>query len=185
MFRILMSDERVDDVESDLLMVPFFQEEKPPRGDAGWVDWRLYGKLSHWLLEGKIVDRPFESLLLTSEGKFRSPWILLVGLGSPPFTMRGKDWMAHILRIGLRLRVRSLAVSLSFSESIRLPVREMGEGILEAIESVRSIPLKMKDRILILVAPLDLLRAMASSLDLLRSVSEVQAEMQWTPRGPR
>ncbi|MBI4208313.1 MAG: hypothetical protein HY538_01225 [Deltaproteobacteria bacterium] len=179
MFRIEMSNTLVDELSCDLLMVPFYQGQRPPRGDAGWIDWRLYGRLSQWLLDGKVVDDSFESILLTSEGKLQSPWILLVGLGEdkkiPP--LQGKSWIARILKIGMRLRVESLAISLSFAQQIHLPVQEIGEGIVEALQESQSLPLSLKNRRLVLVGHPTLLKAVSSSLDLLRSAYPMDAEV--------
>jgi hypothetical protein len=179
MFHIEMSPASVDDISCDLLMVPFYQGQRPPRGDAGWVDWRLYGRLSQWLLDGRMVEDSFESILLTSEGKLQSPWILLIGLGEnkkvPP--LQGKSWIARILKIGMRLRVESLAVSLSFTQQIHLPVQEIGEGIVEALQEAQTLPLSLKNRRLVLVGHPTLLKAVSSSLDLLRSAYPVNAEI--------
>lgn len=75
-----LSQHSLDEIQADLLVVPFFQNERPLRGLGGLVDWRLHGKLSHWLLSGALTGA-FAEKTLTPSPTLRAGRLLLVGLG--------------------------------------------------------------------------------------------------------
>jgi leucyl aminopeptidase len=64
----------------DAVVVPVWADIRPLRGAAGLIDWRLCGRLSQMIRDGRVAGSPNEKLLLTSS---RVPWkrILAVGLG--------------------------------------------------------------------------------------------------------
>ena len=65
-------------VEADCAVVAFFEDERPMRGGAGLVDWRLCGRLSRLVLEERLSDRWG---LLPSQGRLQTPRILVGNLG--------------------------------------------------------------------------------------------------------
>ncbi len=75
---------RVVDAPVDTLVVPVPEDERPLRGDAGWVDWRLCGGLSEQLHSGYATGRPGEAVLLPAGTSVRAGRVLLVGVGSLP-----------------------------------------------------------------------------------------------------
>ncbi len=64
----------------DALVVPVWSDLRPLRGAAGLLDWRLCGRLSQMLRDGRLTGTPGEKLLLASN---RVPWqrVLVVGVG--------------------------------------------------------------------------------------------------------
>lgn len=66
---------------ADILAVGFWSDVRPLRGAPGLLDWRLCGKLSAWMVSGKVGGADGEQTLFPSGG--RLPWklILAVGLG--------------------------------------------------------------------------------------------------------
>jgi hypothetical protein len=64
----------------DALIVPVWSDVRPLRGAAGLLDWRLCGRLSQMLRDGRFSGAPGEKLLLATN---RLPWqrILAVGVG--------------------------------------------------------------------------------------------------------
>jgi Cytosol aminopeptidase family, N-terminal domain len=75
--------ERVPAVDAALCAVA--QDERPLRGPAGRVDWRLCGLLSRQLLEQRYVGGLGEDLLISTAPRLPFGRLFLVGLG------RGND----------------------------------------------------------------------------------------------
>ena len=53
-----------DDLKSEAMSVPFFSDERPPRGALGMVDWRLGGRVSSLLGAGRICGNRGETVLI-------------------------------------------------------------------------------------------------------------------------
>lgn len=65
----------------ELLVAPFFEDERPLRGAAGLCDWRLCGRLSRLLAAGKLHGRFGEATLLPGM-RLAFPRVVLFGLGA-------------------------------------------------------------------------------------------------------
>jgi len=65
--------------ETVLLLLP--EDERPLRGDAGWVDWRLCGQISRRLLVGDLTGKLGEAALLPGREPLRATRLLLLGVG--------------------------------------------------------------------------------------------------------
>jgi hypothetical protein len=64
----------------ELLVLPFFSDERPLRGAAGSCDWRLCGRLSRLLAQGKLTGARGESTLYPPQ-RLPFPRLVLFGLG--------------------------------------------------------------------------------------------------------
>jgi len=64
----------------DALVVPVWSDVRPLRGAAGLLDWRLCGRLSQMIREGRVSGALHEKLLLVTN---RIPWrrVLAIGIG--------------------------------------------------------------------------------------------------------
>jgi hypothetical protein len=70
----------------DALVVPIWSDVRPLRGAAGLLDWRLCGRLSQMIRDGRLSGTPGEKLLHMTG---RLPWkrVLFLGIGeSAEFT---------------------------------------------------------------------------------------------------
>lgn len=67
--------------DSQLFVATLFEDEKPPRGLSGLLDWHLNGKISIFVLEEIFSGRFGEKLLFNVSS--RLPWkrYMLVGMG--------------------------------------------------------------------------------------------------------
>jgi hypothetical protein len=81
MMRLHLPDKPVDRIEGEVAVVPFFLDERPPSGPAALLDWRLNGRLTELLLQGKVSGCAGEHLLVRSNGKIAADWALFVGGG--------------------------------------------------------------------------------------------------------
>lgn len=73
--------ERLDEVTLDALALPIFEDERPLRGLAGEVDWRLCGLLSRWILRGRVTGAVGERVLLPPGRRLAVEKLFLFGLG--------------------------------------------------------------------------------------------------------
>jgi hypothetical protein len=108
----------------ELMVVPFFADERPLRGAAGLVDWRMCGRLSRLLLSGRVGGGLGETTLLPARGLL-FPRLLLVGLGpsegfgEPAFREVAKT-IAEVTR---RLGVKRYALPLPGRTTARIAAR--------------------------------------------------------------
>jgi len=65
----------------DALVVPVWSDVRPLRGAVGLLDWRLCGRLSQMIRDGRVSGTAREKLLIVSN---RVPWkrILVLGAGA-------------------------------------------------------------------------------------------------------
>ncbi|MDA8422897.1 MAG: hypothetical protein M0Z89_06150, partial [Nitrospiraceae bacterium] len=77
--RVIIED--IKNVETEALVVGFFQDIRPLKGFVGQLDWLLCSALSGLLLKNKLHGSLGDVALLTSRGKVPAQKIFLVGLG--------------------------------------------------------------------------------------------------------
>ena len=71
----------LDDLVTDLLVTTIFEDERPPRGVTGLIDWRLNGFLSQTILSRNILGTHEEMNLIPVHHRLGARRLLLVGLG--------------------------------------------------------------------------------------------------------
>jgi hypothetical protein len=72
---------RLPHVEADVLVAPFFADDRPLRGPAAWADWRLCGLLDDALAAGSLPLGLGAATLAPSGGRLAARRLLLIGLG--------------------------------------------------------------------------------------------------------
>lgn len=77
----LPDSRRLDELRADALVLPFFAEERPLRGPAGLIDWRLRGQLSKLRLRGRLTGAAFQQVLVPGRPLTSFDKVFLVGLG--------------------------------------------------------------------------------------------------------
>lgn len=112
---------RLDELGADALVLPFFAEERPLRGPAGLVDWRLRGQLSKLRLRGRLTGAAFERVLVPGKPLTSFDKVFLVGLG-PEADMTS----AHAER-ACRVVLEMLDRCLVRSAALVLPGRSTGK----------------------------------------------------------
>ncbi len=73
---------RLPHVDVDVLVAPFFADDRPLRGPAAWADWRLCGLLDDALAAGRLPAGLGEATLAVSGGRLAARRVLLIGLGA-------------------------------------------------------------------------------------------------------
>lgn len=89
MIRLKLIDGGPDKATCGTLAVGLFQGERPPKGEAGWVDWRLAGALSRAILAGHVDGAAGTTVLMPAK-KLPCRRVLVVGLG-PQAEFKGKN----------------------------------------------------------------------------------------------
>jgi hypothetical protein len=77
---VLLQD--IKKLETDALIVGFYEDVRPLKGLAGELDWLLCGALSSLILKKKIRGSLGDVALLTSQGKVPAQKLFMVGLGT-------------------------------------------------------------------------------------------------------
>lgn len=72
---------RLDESDAELVACGVFEDERPFRGLAGLLDWRLAGKLSRLAREGFVVGELGEAVLVPVRPRLPADKLLVVGLG--------------------------------------------------------------------------------------------------------
>jgi hypothetical protein len=79
--KLRVSAERADRIETEVLAMFFFQDERPLKGAAGLVDWKMNGALSSLIIKEISSGVSGESTLVLPGKRINSQKILLFGLG--------------------------------------------------------------------------------------------------------
>jgi hypothetical protein len=132
---VILSTERVDAQECDVLVTGFFKDERPLRGSSGWIDWRLNGMLSRFLIDRKLTGDWKEMTLIPSQGRIMPRMILLLGLGEvKEYTyLRLQDLPLHLLRALRKLDALKICLSLPCEESYHVGFCKLAEVLFEGI----------------------------------------------------
>lgn len=81
--RFILPDLRkLDSAVCEVLVLPLREDQRPPRGTAGLVDYRLAGHISELLRRETITGRLLEQFLVRGRPKLPFDKLLLVGTGS-------------------------------------------------------------------------------------------------------
>ena len=132
---IILSKERVDVQECELLVTGFFKDERPLKGASGLVDWRFNGKFSRFLIENRLSGDWSETILVPSQGRVTPRMILLLGLGElrEYGSLRLREVPLRLLQILKRLDAFDICLSLPYGEGTKVNCGKMAEVLIEGI----------------------------------------------------
>jgi Cytosol aminopeptidase family, N-terminal domain len=132
---VVLSEERVDALECDVLVTGFFKDERPLKGSTGWIDWRLNGVLSRFLMEKKLTGDWKETTLIPSQGRVMPRMILLLGLGEVKeySYLRLRELPPHFLQTLKKLGVLNVCLSLPYEENYNVDCGKLAEVLIEGI----------------------------------------------------
>jgi len=130
--------ESIERVEADVAIVTFFCDDRPLRGSASRVDWRLCGRLSRLLRAERFAGDPGEAALFPTRGGLRAPMLIAAGLGPRRAFDGARCRSAAREAVDRALKLRAGAVALALleagSEAMDLGARMQGllRGALSA-----------------------------------------------------
>ena len=102
----------------DALVVPVWSDVRPLRGVTGLLDWRLCGRLSQMIREGRVSGAAQEKLLLVTN---RIPWRRLLAVGGGVSTAFDEDVFCATIECSLKA-LRGIGAS---SIAMALPGRDI------------------------------------------------------------
>lgn len=126
---------RLDEMSADALVCGVWSDERPFRGLAGLVDWRLAGRLSRLAQRGLITGALGEALCTPGRPRLPFDKVIVIGLGERAAfsTAEYEAALRRVLAMARDLLVRRLA--------LELPGRATDAvGALEAFAPVGSEP---------------------------------------------
>ena len=94
LMKVVLQD--IKKLETEAIMVGFFEDVRPLKGAAGELDWLLCGSLSSLIIKKKLRGVLGDIALLTSQGKLPVQKIFMVGLG------KSGDFTPSIMRSAAR-----------------------------------------------------------------------------------
>jgi hypothetical protein len=135
MMDVILSKERVDVQECDVLVTGFFVDERPLKGSSGWIDWRLNGMISRFLIEKKLSGGWKEMTLVLSQRRIVPRMILLLGLGETKeySYLRLRELAPHLLVTLKKLGTLNICFSLPYKESYNVDCGKLAEILIEGI----------------------------------------------------
>jgi hypothetical protein len=138
-FEIGLESLPLDGIEAELVVAGFFVQDRPLRGGAGRVDWRLCGMISELLASGKVSAERGSAMLIAAPGAFKAPRILLLGMGDrADFALTAaQDVMRKAMERCIALGVRRIAfapLGIAADDFVRHAAAVVG-GAAEALRS--------------------------------------------------
>jgi len=132
---IILSPEKVDVQDCDVLVTGFFSDERPLKGTSGWMDWRLNGMLSHFLMEKRLTGDWKETTLIPAQGRILPRMILLIGLGNVKdySYLRVREITLHLLETLKKLNSSSICFSLPYEEDYNVDCGKLAEVLIEGV----------------------------------------------------
>lgn len=120
------------------LVVGFFIDERPLRGEVGMVDWRLNGYVSRLLERQRLSGETQESTLVASSGRLRAEFALLMGLGQRSlYGYEGiTDTTSGVTRTLQKLHVEDFALEVPGARLLDL---DPAESVYNAVKGIVKI----------------------------------------------
>ncbi len=82
MINLVLSSLPIDEVPGQVALATFFEDIRPLKGSTSLIDWRLNGRLSDLIIQGRLSGQYKESLIMPSQGRMATKDIFLFGLGT-------------------------------------------------------------------------------------------------------
>lgn len=108
---------RLDQAGTEVLVAAILEDERPPHGLAGLVDWRLAGRISALLASGYATGVLGEVLLVPGKPRLPFDKLLLFGIG------RRRDFSERVYRTAIEHVLRTLEGLRARTAVVELPGR--------------------------------------------------------------
>ena len=128
----------LDELEAEAVAVFCWQDVRPLRGVAGFLDWRLSGAISQAIISGAFGAKAEEVMLLPTWGRFGQKRVFAFGLGrladfDPDSLRQTCDRAAAVIR---KAGARSIAWAAPAASSRA----EVESSFVEVVSQVESTP---------------------------------------------
>jgi hypothetical protein len=112
-----LAADSIERVEADVAVVTFFRDDRPLRGSASRVDWRLCGRLSRLLRAERFAGDSGEAALFPTRGGLRAPMLIAAGLGARAAFDRARCRSAAREAVDRALKLRAGVLTLALLEA--------------------------------------------------------------------
>ncbi|MDW7645738.1 MAG: M17 family peptidase N-terminal domain-containing protein [Desulfuromonadales bacterium] len=131
MTRVRVLDLPADKLDGEVIVSFIFEDQKPVRGAAALLDWRLRGLLTKKLLDGFIGGEAGQRLAVLTDHRVSADWVMFFGGGKSQSldTKKMESLARQALETVYRAGFRRVALALI------LPAQERQESLQGAIES--------------------------------------------------
>lgn len=121
--------------KNDTFVFCFFSNEKPLKGIKGLLDWRMNGRISRLIIEGKITGILGESIIMPTNQRISANKVCMFGLGdSKEFSMeKCRKIILKIIDTLKKLNVHSFSLPLPGSPIVNLLFRERTQILMEEV----------------------------------------------------
>ncbi|HPM78713.1 MAG TPA: M17 family peptidase N-terminal domain-containing protein [bacterium] len=136
--KLKATSQEIDLIETDTVVLSFFENERPLKGAVGLTDWRMCGRLSRLIMHKWIDGEYGEPLLMPANHRMNSEKVLVVGLGLfDQYDMnRYKQMVDKICETLMKIQVNRFALPLPGVELAQLDPAEAAEFLGKALQRV-------------------------------------------------
>ena len=113
MLKLIFTSEPFDRIPAQVAIASYFQDIRPLQGTSALVDWRLNGRISKLLHEGKLSGSYLETLMVPLRGRCKAGELLLFGLGPAADwnEARCEAWFKEVLKKTEGMKYEQIIVS--------------------------------------------------------------------------
>lgn len=110
----------LDQIGTEILVAGLAEDERPPHGVAGLVDWRLAGRISRLMKQGFATGQLGEVVMVPAKPRLPFEKVLLFGVGPKP------EFEDAVFRSVVQRMLDTLAGLRARSAVVELPGRHFG-----------------------------------------------------------
>jgi hypothetical protein len=135
MIKLILSSRPVDQQPSELIAVGLFQDGRPLRSEAGFLDRSMGGMISARLSAGFMTGQLGERTLIPTNGRVRAEKMLFLGLGERAAFSYGRirEFIEHVVAASRGLQVQDVALALPDTDGLGLEWAKLTEAVMEGI----------------------------------------------------
>jgi hypothetical protein len=126
----------LDLLKATCVVLTVDDEERPPWGAAGWIDWRLNGEISEKILANFITGKPREAVMLSSGRRLSANAIIVLSRAGVPYDTL--ESMSEFMRKMLKTAHEAGGALPAIAPP--LPARKLEETFFTAIVEALSGP---------------------------------------------
>jgi len=140
MVELIVSPHPIDQETTELLAVGFFEDERPLRLEAGFVDGCLNGIISSRLAQGFMTGELGEITLIPATSQIQADKVLFVGLGPVTGFSYGRirELTQRVLEVCMGLQVRDVAMAFPRPRGFVVEWDKLMEVMIEGIGLVQE-----------------------------------------------
>ncbi len=152
--KVLFTSQKIDKVETEIIVMTCYQDDVPLRGWLGLLDWRINGRLSHIIKDQNYTGAPRELLLMPGEHRFEADQVLILGLGAKnEFSL---EYVEQVIKYFVEVIEKKRSERVCFSLNQLLPSHFEWRNAIRILLTYLASCEHLKE--LILCEPLELVR---------------------------